>query len=152
MEEHVHEEFIVVETDTVGYPWAVMVHLKDAAIALRAVMAPIGFCLVTPLADTDTTVAFTLNRWLQAHERLLIRLTLASLLVRQTCRCDKRPLCRLQILEVLMNMLTRLFFALLYQLVCELLAYGSLVLLILLRQLLVALLFFAHHGDRLFTS
>ena len=34
MEEHVHEEFVVVETDAVSDPWAVMVHLENASIAL----------------------------------------------------------------------------------------------------------------------
>lgn len=31
-----------------------MVHLEDAAVALRAVVASIGLGLVTPLADADT--------------------------------------------------------------------------------------------------
>ena len=34
MEEHVHEEFVVVETDAVSDPRAVMVHLENASIAL----------------------------------------------------------------------------------------------------------------------
>lgn len=31
-----------------------MVHLEDAAVALRAVVAAVGLGLVTPLADADT--------------------------------------------------------------------------------------------------
>ena len=61
VEEHVHEELVVVEADAVGDPGAVMVHLQDATIALRAVMASVRLRLVTPLADTDATVAFTLD-------------------------------------------------------------------------------------------
>ena len=61
MEEHVHKELVVVKADAVGYPGAVMVHLQNAAIALRAVMASVRLRLVTPLADTDATVAFTLD-------------------------------------------------------------------------------------------
>ena len=61
MEEHVHEEFVVVETDAVCNPRAVMVHLEDASVALGAVVAPVRLCLVTPLANTDTTITLTLN-------------------------------------------------------------------------------------------
>ena len=61
VEEHVHEEFVVVEADAVGDPGAMMVHLEDAAVALGAVMASVRFSLVTPLADSDAAVAFTLN-------------------------------------------------------------------------------------------
>ena len=34
MEEHSHEEFIVVEANAVCDPWAVMVHLENALVAL----------------------------------------------------------------------------------------------------------------------
>ena len=61
VEKHVHEELVVVKADAIGDPRAVMVHLQDAAIALRAVMTPVRLRLVAPLADTDTTVAFTLD-------------------------------------------------------------------------------------------
>jgi hypothetical protein len=43
------------EADTVGDPWAVMVHPQDALIALGAVMTPIRFCFKAPLADSDPT-------------------------------------------------------------------------------------------------
>ena len=55
MENHVHEELVVVETDAVGDPWAMMVHLQDAAVALRTVMASIWLGLIAPLADADAT-------------------------------------------------------------------------------------------------
>ena len=67
MEEHVHEEFIVVEADAVGNPGAMMVHLEDAAIALGAVMAPVRFSLVAPLTDADATVTFALNGCLHSY-------------------------------------------------------------------------------------
>ena len=60
MEDHVHEELVVVETDAVCDPWAVMVHLQDAAVALGTVMTSIRLGLVAPLADADATQAFTL--------------------------------------------------------------------------------------------
>ena len=72
VEEHVHEKFIVVEADAVGDPGTVMVHFEDAAVALRAVMASIRLRLVTPLADSNAAVAFTLHRRLHSHKRLLI--------------------------------------------------------------------------------
>lgn len=98
MEEHVHEELVVVEADAVCDPGAVMVHLQDAAVALRAVMAPVGLGFVAPLAYTDATVAFTLDRGLHSHERLFIRLASARLLVRLSGGGDQRSLSRLQIL------------------------------------------------------
>ena len=55
MEDHVHEELVVVETDAVSDPRAMMVHLQDAAVALRTVMASIRLGLVAPLADADAT-------------------------------------------------------------------------------------------------
>eukprot|EP00353_Schmidingerella_taraikaensis_P014142 CAMPEP_0185581814 /NCGR_PEP_ID=MMETSP0434-20130131/19055_1 /TAXON_ID=626734 ORGANISM="Favella taraikaensis, Strain Fe Narragansett Bay" /NCGR_SAMPLE_ID=MMETSP0434 /ASSEMBLY_ACC=CAM_ASM_000379 /LENGTH=185 /DNA_ID=CAMNT_0028200443 /DNA_START=366 /DNA_END=922 /DNA_ORIENTATION=- len=67
VEEHVHKEFVVVESDAVGDPRAVMVHLQDAPVALGAMMAPIGLRLVAPLANAHTTVAFALNGGGHAH-------------------------------------------------------------------------------------
>ena len=84
VEEHVHEEFVVVEADAVGDPGAVMVHLQDASVALRAVVAPVGLRLVAPLADADASVALALHRRLHSHERLLIGVA-ASLLVWLSC-------------------------------------------------------------------
>jgi len=61
VEEHVHEEFVVVEADTVGHPWAVMVHLKNTSVALRAVMASVWLRFVAPLANANTTVALAFH-------------------------------------------------------------------------------------------
>ena len=55
VKEHVHEELVVVKTDTVCHPRAVMVHLQDARVALGAVMTSIWFRLVTPLADSHSS-------------------------------------------------------------------------------------------------
>ena len=55
MEEHVHEELIVVESDAVGNPRTMMVHLQDALVALRAVMAPLWLGVEAPLTNTDAT-------------------------------------------------------------------------------------------------
>ena len=59
-----------------------MVHLEDAAIALGAVMAPVGLGFVAPLADANTTVSLALDGGLHAHEGLIVRLAGACLLVR----------------------------------------------------------------------
>ena len=55
MEEHVHEELIVVESDAVGNPRTMMVHLQDALVALRAVMTPLWLGVEAPLTNTDAT-------------------------------------------------------------------------------------------------
>ena len=55
MKEHGHEEFVVVETNTVCNPRAVMVHFENALVALRAMMAPLRLGPETPLANADTT-------------------------------------------------------------------------------------------------
>ena len=34
VEEHIHEEFIVVEPDAVCHPGTMMIHLKNASVAL----------------------------------------------------------------------------------------------------------------------
>ena len=34
VEEHIHEEFIVVESDAVCHPGTMMIHLKNASVAL----------------------------------------------------------------------------------------------------------------------
>ena len=100
VEEHVHEEFVVVETDTVSNPWAMMVHLEDAAVALGAMMASVRLCLVAPLADTYATVAFALDRWLHAHKGLiLLRNTrVSSLLCGLACGGNQWSFGRLEVL------------------------------------------------------
>ena len=55
MKEHVHEELVVVETNAICNPRAVMVHLQDARVALGTVMTSIWFRLVTPLADSHSS-------------------------------------------------------------------------------------------------
>ena len=78
MEEHIHEELVVVESDTIGDPGAMMVHLEYALIALGAVMAPVGLGLVAPLADANTTVSLALDGGLHAHEGLIVRLAVPA--------------------------------------------------------------------------
>ena len=67
VEKHVHEELVVVETNAIGHPGAVMIHLEDAPVALGAVMAPVRFSFVAPLTDADTTVTFALNGCLHSY-------------------------------------------------------------------------------------
>ena len=54
MEEHAQEEFIVIETDTVGYPRTVVVHFEDASVALGAMMASVRLSFVAPLTNSYT--------------------------------------------------------------------------------------------------
>lgn len=60
MEEHAEEELVVVESDAIGYPGTVMVHLEDAPIALRTVMASVWLCLIAPLTNSHATILFLL--------------------------------------------------------------------------------------------
>ena len=64
MKEHVHEKFVVVESNTIGDPGAVVVHFENASVALGAVMASVWLRLVTPLANAHTAIAFTFYRGL----------------------------------------------------------------------------------------
>ena len=126
MEEHVEEELVVVEADAVGDPWAMVVHLEDAAIALRAVMAPVGLRLVAPLADTHTTIALAFNRWSDSHNTGLLRWRLtasASLLLSclAVTAVVKRTSGRVKVLEIFMDDFFRLSCLLLNQRIRELL-------------------------------
>ena len=73
VEEHAQEELVVVESDAVGYPGTVMVHLKDASVALRTVMASIWFCFVAPLANSYTAKLLLLDGHLKSHVGQAIR-------------------------------------------------------------------------------
>ena len=108
MEEHVKEELVIVEADAVGDPWAMVVHLEDAAIALGAVMAPVGLRLVAPLADTHTTIALAFNRGSDSHNTGLLRWRLtasASLLLSclAVTAVVKWTSGRVKVLEILMD-------------------------------------------------
>ena len=48
--------FVVVEANTITDPWAMMIHLKNTLIALRAMMATIRLSPKATLAHTDTTI------------------------------------------------------------------------------------------------
>ena len=97
-----------------------MVHLQDAAIALGAVMAPVGLGLVAPLADTHATISLALDGGLHAHEGLIVGLAGACLLVRLSRLSDEGSFSRLQVFEILVNNLSRLFLTLLNQLIRKL--------------------------------
>jgi len=61
VENHAQEVFVVVKADAVCHPGAVVVHLQDASIALRAVVAAVGLCFVAPLANANATILFLLH-------------------------------------------------------------------------------------------
>ena len=103
MEEHIHEKFVVVESNAISDPWAVVVHLKDASVALGAVMASVWLCLVAPLADADTPIAFAFYGGLQTHNRFRLRLLTGACLLIRLVRGDyKRTFCCFQIFEIFM--------------------------------------------------
>ena len=92
VKQHVQEELIVVKADAVCHPGAVMVHLEDAAIALGAVMAPVGLSLVTPLANTHAAVSLPFNGGLNADDRASIRVgACTGLLIGGARLGDERP-------------------------------------------------------------
>ena len=170
MEKHVQEELVIVESNAVGDPGAVVVHFEYAAIALRAVMTPIWLRLVAPLADAHATVALTFNGGSHSHYARLLRRRLAAgagLLLRclaVTATGVEWPSRRVKVLQILMDHFLRLSCLLLYQLVRELftaacLAIGLLLCLSLLRLRPLLLLLEAalrgrrlHHGDSLFPT
>ena len=146
VEEHVHEEFVIVEAYAVGDPRTVMVHLEYAAVALWAVMAPIRLCLVAPLTDAHTTVSLALHWRCNAHHWWLVRSGLAAStsLLRGAIGSVERASGSVQILEIFMDNFFWLSSLLLNQLVGELLITISLVFLAL------SVLLRVHHWNRLF--
>jgi hypothetical protein len=61
VKQHADKELLVVKSYTVRDPGTVVVHFEDAAVALAAVVASVGFRLETPLADTHTSKFFPFN-------------------------------------------------------------------------------------------
>jgi hypothetical protein len=61
VKQHADKELVVVKSYTVRDPGTVVVHFEDAAVALAAVVASVGFRLETPLADTHTSKFFPFN-------------------------------------------------------------------------------------------
>lgn len=158
MEEHVQEELVVVETDAIGDPWAVMVHLEDAPVALRAMVTPVWLRLVAPLADTNATIALALDRRLHAHHTRLFRARLGArtrLLLWVGAVTVEGASRGVQIFEVLVDHLLGLACLFFYQLVSKLFTAASLTfcLLLLLLHLEAALRSRRlHHGDGLFAT
>lgn len=54
VEEHLEEEFTVLEANAIVDPWAMMVHVEDASIACGAVVAAFGFEDVADEAEATT--------------------------------------------------------------------------------------------------
>ena len=85
-------------------------------------MASVRLSLVAPLANADAAIALTLDRGLHAHNRLALGVTAgAGLLVVPLAigAAHEWAFSSRDVLEVLVDDLTRLFFALLDELVCE---------------------------------
>ena len=65
MEEHIHEELVVVESDTIGDPGAMMVHFGNTLHTNRTVMSYRRFNSITSLAisvDYSVSKIFELFR------------------------------------------------------------------------------------------
>ena len=85
-------------------------------------MASVRLSLVTPLANADAAIALTLDRGLHTHNRLALGVTAgAGLLVVPLAigTANKRAFSSRDVLEVFVDDLTRLLFALLDKLVSE---------------------------------
>ena len=61
VKQHTDKELVVVKSYAVRDPGTVVVHFEDAAVALAAVVASVGFGLKTPLADAHTSKFFPFN-------------------------------------------------------------------------------------------
>ena len=72
VEQHIHKELVVVESNAVSNPWTMMIHLKNASIALGAVMASVWLGLVAPLTDPDSAELLSLHRCLHPNGGLLL--------------------------------------------------------------------------------
>ena len=62
VENHAHEELVVVKADAVGNPRAMMVHLENALVALEAMMASVWLGIVAPGANPRTTDSLRFER------------------------------------------------------------------------------------------
>ena len=100
MEKHCHEEFVVIETDAVGHPGAVMVHLQNALVALRTMMAPLRLSPKAPLANAHAACKF-----LALHGRFYscqgLRVAVMRVLLHELLLCDDCALNGAQILQIL---------------------------------------------------
>lgn len=61
IEKHADKKLVVVKAYAVSNPRTVVVHFKDAAVALAAVVAPVGLSFKTPLTDAHTSKFFPFN-------------------------------------------------------------------------------------------
>ena len=100
MEKHCHEELVVIETDAVGHPGAVMVHLQDALVALRTMVAPFRLGPEAPLANAHTACEFlALHGCFYSCEGL--RVAVMRVLLHELRLCDYCSLNRAQVLQIL---------------------------------------------------
>jgi hypothetical protein len=61
VEQHTNKVLVVVESYAVGNPGAVVVHLQNASIALRAVMTAVGLSFEAPMAYTYSSIFLFLD-------------------------------------------------------------------------------------------
>ena len=85
-----------------------MVHLEDASVALRAMMASIRFCFIAPLANPDTTKLLFLHGHLQTNIGVLLW-SKAWLVRAATRHLDEWSFLCLQIFVILMHDLFWIF-------------------------------------------
>jgi hypothetical protein len=61
VEQHTNKVLVVVESYAVGNPGAVVVHLQNASITLRAVMTTVGLSFEAPMAYTYSSIFLFLD-------------------------------------------------------------------------------------------
>ena len=106
MKKHCHEEFVVIETDAVGHPGTVMVHLQDALVALWTMVAPFRLGPKTPLANAHAACEFlALHGSFYSCEGL--RVAVMWVLLLELLLCDYCSLNCAQILQILVWSLLR---------------------------------------------
>jgi len=71
IEKHADKKLVVVKAYAVSNPRTVVVHFKDAAVALAAVVAPVPLSFKTPLTDAHASKFFSFN---SNYYRLALRL------------------------------------------------------------------------------
>ena len=61
IEQYANEKLVVVKANTIGNPWTMVVHLENATVALGAMVGPVRFSFVAPVADSGATFLLFLN-------------------------------------------------------------------------------------------
>lgn len=124
MEQHVQEKLVVIESNAICYPGAVMIHLEYASITLRAMVTSVGLCFETPLANTYTAKFFLFN-WHNSlsNSRSIIFAKLrvfVSIISLEACH---RSFNSIKILKIFMLQVLRVLLVVLYHFISKLISF-----------------------------